>query len=111
MSFTVQSIENRAKKSIIIFLNEHILDLRDLNFCVEIGLKRETETDLILCVATATKKGRKNCSYLICTKFNSGTIKIMLLGFFYIICQNRRVILEARPNEVVTNHKPSLLKF
>lgn len=56
MSFTVQSIENRAKKSIIICLNEHILDLRDLNFCVETGLKRETETHLILCVTTATKK-------------------------------------------------------
>lgn len=40
MSFTVQSIKNRAKKSIIIFVSEHILYLRDLNLYVEICFKR-----------------------------------------------------------------------
>lgn len=41
MSFTVQSIKNRAKKSIIIFVNEHIFYLRDLNLYMEIGFKIE----------------------------------------------------------------------
>lgn len=59
MSFTVQSIENRAKKSIIIFLNEHILDLRDLNFCVEIGLKRETNWFDSVCGNSNKKRQKK----------------------------------------------------
>lgn len=72
MSFTVQSIKNRAKKSIIIFVNEHILDLRVLNLCVEIGFKRRDRNWF------DNEKQAANLPYLISTKLNIRIIKIMI---------------------------------